>query len=111
VQGPEVLAYNGLPDPPLVFTDEKMNHGDDIWALSFGYPHLIASGDYSGRLLVWNINSGRVVATLKVRPLFSLILSHAFCKLTTLTAQIGMRQFSLSRRTSARKGLRPRTLL
>lgn len=64
-QGPEVLAYNGLPDPPLIFTDTKVNHENDIWTLSFGFPHLIASGDYSGRLLVWNINSGRVVGALK----------------------------------------------
>ena len=48
-----------------MFSHKELNHQDDVWAVSFGFPNLIASGDYSGRLLVWNINSGHIVANLR----------------------------------------------
>ena len=65
LKGPEVVHQLSLPDEPIEFTHDSMGHRDDIWACTFGYPNLIASGDYSGRLLVWNINSGHIVGYLK----------------------------------------------
>jgi len=67
-QTPETVHKIGLPDEPLEFVHEQLGHSDDIWSATYGYPNMLASGDYSGKILVWSISSGHILSYLKPNP-------------------------------------------
>ena len=47
----------GVPDDP---DRELAGHAEDITAVSFGSPNLLATGGYDGVVLLWNLDSGVV---------------------------------------------------
>ena len=42
-------------------------HHDDIYALAFGAPDYLATGDYIGQIIIWNFLTGRIVCKLNSR--------------------------------------------
>lgn len=55
-----------LPEDQFGGDEHNNGHQDDILCISKSRGDLIATGDYGGTTIVWNMSSKKIFATLKV---------------------------------------------
>jgi WD40 repeat protein len=61
--------YKQIQNPSMSWSEDiKNGHRDDIVAVAYCPPHLLATVDYSGMLFIWNIVSGHISKRIKYEP-------------------------------------------
>jgi len=61
--------YKQIQNPSMSWSEDRENgHNDDIVAVAYCPPHLLATVDYSGMLFIWNIVSGHISKRIKYEP-------------------------------------------
>ena len=57
-----------LPEDRFGGDETSAGHQDDILCIAKSRGDLIATGDYGGTTIIWNMSSKKIFATLKANP-------------------------------------------